>query len=106
MQNNAPIPIQLPVVRPPSMEKRPPFVEVALASYPHLHLRQNDWLAQEEPLEISLEYTKGEERIRKAVSITMRTPGEDLELAIGFLISEGLLRVSKSSIITSAQTKY
>lgn len=43
-----------------------------------------DLLAVEEPLEIRLN--------GKPVSITMRTPGNDLELAAGFLFAEGLLR--------------
>lgn len=42
-----------------------------------------DELAQEEPLEI---------RVRgRAISVTMRTPGHDVELAAGFLLSEGIL---------------
>jgi FdhD protein len=44
----------------------------------------HDDLAAEEPLEI---------RVRgRAVSVTMRTPGHDDELAAGFLLSEGLIR--------------
>lgn len=51
-----------------------------------------DVLAVEEPLEIRLDYAKGEDRIQKSISITMRTPGHDWELALGFLFSEGLIR--------------
>lgn len=47
-----------------------------------------DVLAVEEPLEIRLGFADGRHR---AVSITMRTPGEDAELAAGFLFSEGIL---------------
>src|SRR6202008_2366889 len=43
-----------------------------------------DYLAAEEPLEIRI----GE----NPLSVTMRTPGHDLELAAGFLFTEGLLQ--------------
>lgn len=46
-------------------------------------------LAMEEPLEIGLSYS--EEKIPVPVSVTMRTPGQDPELAIGFLFTEGML---------------
>src|SRR2546426_10358158 len=43
-----------------------------------------DEVAREEPLEI---------RVRgRAVSVTMRTPGNDEELSLGFLLSEGIIR--------------
>lgn len=47
-----------------------------------------DVLAVEEPLEIRLGLSKNEHR---AVSITMRTPGNDAELAAGFLFTEGII---------------
>lgn len=46
--------------------------------------RVRDQLAKEEPLEI---------RVRgRSIAVTMRTPGNDHELAAGFLVSEGLIR--------------
>ncbi len=48
-----------------------------------------DELAVEEPLEIRLANTQQNE---KALAITMRTPGNDQELAAGFLFTEGIIR--------------
>jgi FdhD protein len=52
---------------------------------------QSDLLAVEEPMEIRLGYGKGVSRKQKTVSVTMRTPGNDFELAVGFLYTEGIL---------------
>jgi FdhD protein len=50
-----------------------------------------DQLAVEEPLEIVLRFRRRTTLVRKPVSITMRTPGQDQELAIGFLYTEGIV---------------
>jgi FdhD protein len=45
--------------------------------------RFQDYLVREEPMEIRIG--------RHSLSVTMRTPGNDLELAAGFLFTEGLI---------------
>lgn len=50
-----------------------------------------DALAVEEPLEIRLGFSKNGRADHRAISITMRTPGDDAELAAGFLFTEGIL---------------
>ncbi len=52
---------------------------------------KEDLLAVEEPLEISIAYGSAVSRIRKTVAVTMRTPDDDFELALGFLFTEGVV---------------
>lgn len=52
----------------------------------------SDVLAAEEPLEIRLGYGPADQRQHRTLSITMRTPGHDFELAAGFLFTEGIIR--------------
>ena len=53
---------------------------------------REDSVAVEEPLEIQLVYGAANDRKLKSISITMRTPGHDEELAAGFLMTEGVVR--------------
>ncbi|MCB0564732.1 MAG: formate dehydrogenase accessory sulfurtransferase FdhD [Phaeodactylibacter sp.] len=52
---------------------------------------RTDFLACEEPLEIKLAYGPRGQRQSRSLAVTMRTPGEDEELAAGFLFTEGII---------------
>lgn len=58
---------------------------------------ESDTLAVEEPLEIRIGFYEKGNFSHKAISITMRTPDADAELAAGFLFTEGILQ-SKNQI--------
>jgi len=50
-----------------------------------------DQLAVEEPLQISVAYGLPDARQKMNVAITMRTPGADQLLCLGFLLTEGII---------------
>ena len=52
---------------------------------------RNDLVVTEEPVEIRIVFGTANDRAMRSVSITMRTPGNDQELAAGFLMAEGIL---------------
>ncbi len=54
--------------------------------------RVMDQVAVEEPLEIRLGYWVKDSHRSESLALTMRTPGHDRELALGFLYSEGVIR--------------
>ena len=71
-----------------------PYKPITVTSVRGKALSQGtDSAAVEEPLEIRLGYTdprKG--RQHKSISITMRTPGDDINLACGFLFGESIIQ--------------
>ncbi len=52
---------------------------------------RDDVVAAEEPLEIRLQWQAGGVLNQKNIAVTMRTPGDDFELAAGFLYGEAIL---------------
>jgi len=67
--------------------------------------RRGDVIAVEEPLEIRLMrdgLPEADENggTGRSISVTMRTPGHDAELAVGFLHGEGLLREPRDVVDT------
>ena len=67
------------------------FAETTITRYSDLSgtETETDLLAVEEPLEIRLQLPGLSKH--KAISITMRTPGDDFDLAAGFLFTEGII---------------
>ena len=57
--------------------------------------RVEDQLALEEPLAVKLD--------GRTINITMRTPGHDLELTVGFLLSEGIIRSREDFCVNEAE---
>ena len=72
---------------------RRPVVKINLEASGEAARRRPDDLAAEEPLEIRVR--------REPLAVTMRTPGHDIDLAMGFLLSEGI--VARPEDVVTAQ---
>ncbi|MBV8831598.1 MAG: formate dehydrogenase accessory sulfurtransferase FdhD [Acidobacteriaceae bacterium] len=57
-----------------------------------------DIVAVEEPLDIRIAFSVKQARLSQNLALTMRTPGADRELAAGFLLSEGVVRVREDIV--------
>ena len=55
------------------------------------HSHVNDLVVVEEPLEIRVGYGQENQRLQATITVTMRTPGDDEHLCLGFLFSEGII---------------
>lgn len=74
-------------------ERNRPTLKIAIEKMTGKTLSpMQDSVAVEEPLEIQLGYGPAGERAVKSITVTMRTPGNDSELAAGFLLTEGVVR--------------
>ncbi|MDB5346539.1 MAG: formate dehydrogenase accessory sulfurtransferase FdhD [Schlesneria sp.] len=62
---------------------------------------ETDELSVEEPLEIGVRV----QDVTRSIAVTMRTPGNDVELAAGFLFTEGILR-DKAEIVEIRETDH
>lgn len=57
-----------------------------------------DTVAVEEPLAIFLTYWNKDRQLTRDFAVTMRTPGNDAELAAGYLLGEGIIQQARDVI--------
>jgi len=83
----------------------PPVTKTTIKKITANHITDtDDLLATEEPLEIRLAYGPHGKMVQKSISVTMRTPGNDFELATGFLYTEGII-TSAADVAAVTYTK-
>ncbi len=66
-------------------------VPVGVAFHGRESAENTDLVTVEEPLEVRLGFTTEDGPTEQSISVTMRTPGDDVDLAVGFLYTEGVI---------------
>lgn len=96
-------PVQLPPVGPPTVVQTDSITNATVIGVEGGQCHEKvDELAVEEPLAIAITHGPLSDRRRTTISITMRTPGHDRDLAAGLLFAEGV--VSQPSHILALET--
>ena len=95
MRSNTPSPLSQPTTERPSATQR--ANEHGAREFDVRQVRGaagevvSDRIAIEEPLEIRIVIDVDGKKKDRSISITMRTPGADAKLAVGFLVTEGIV---------------
>lgn len=85
------------VASTPSASSRVAVTRQSVTASDHV-APDTDLVTVEEPMEVRLSFVSGGLRREQSISVTMRTPGNDFELAIGFLHGEGVVKGGKDVI--------
>jgi FdhD protein len=89
---------------PPASRRRGPSTPLqVLALRPGRALRLPDRVATEEPLQVRVQ-VPGSEPLD--VAVTLRTPGHDRELAVGYLLGEGLIEAADVTAVVGCERPH
>lgn len=89
-----------------------PAADPSIRRSPSLHwTHERGWFHVEEslivesPLAIEIAYPRSGHEVRKVLAVTMRTPGDDADLALGFLFAEGLIATKDDVLASTAHAE-
>ena len=75
----------------PITSRQAAHIQVGVSVVTDERVLDNDLVTVEEPLEIQVVFGPADKRSEQSLSVTMRTPGNDLELVLGFLVGEAII---------------